>query len=349
VKHFYSSHTATDGLAIRWMVRFVLIRHAENEENKVMADVQLKMRRGAYSNRSEAMRDMIRRSTPCADGDLTSEGFAQARSLAAYYGPIFRKYMQTHGKVDIYTSPTLRTLRTTRELCIALGTQATVEPLMSETTGGLVDSRDREMHAEIVRKYKGERTKFRDVMARVRWRPCGLTGNQIEKMFPGTFKLDDSFPRSTPWCTYGVESLEQQIVRASQVVDFMRERCNTLGAKDLVILVAHGGIISMILSLLLSNAGSRRGIFKGIDNTSVTSVVLTRTEREGVISHDIAVEFVNRTDHLVSELGLNRVRGFYRFPGAANPATLEAHYESTREGPGNSDKTREGPSRTSRL
>ena len=341
------------------MVRFALIRHAENVENRLMADIQLKMANGHYDNWKSAYLDLRKQATVDADGPLTNQGEKQAAFLAKFWAPIFKEYVsrekkrpsESSGKckMHIYTSPTRRTLQTAAALARHLGLKMMTIPILSETTGGVVHRSDREKWGLNIRRLEqsGRVDELEALLKRMegKWIPCGLTRSEIIDLFPSVL-FHSSFPMDgKPWARFGIESVDRQYKRASQVLSFMHDCHRHVDENDLVIIVAHGGMISMILKLLLADSLSPKKkkktnnvSFRSLDNTSVTSIVMHHRRRSGATpsskaehskySHSsregegcrVVVEFVNRVDHLPS----NRALGYYRWPGESNPAAMES-------------------------
>ena len=92
---------------IKIMVRVMLVRHGENEENVTMARMQLEMHQGTVSSQDldGLMRIMRANTTGDMDGSLTEIGSAQAEALADYWTPMLRKYVEKNPGSKIHLFP----------------------------------------------------------------------------------------------------------------------------------------------------------------------------------------------------------------------------------------------------
>ncbi len=225
-----------------------LIRHGESTNN-ALADVSQRV----------------------ADPELTANGRAQAKRVAAYIveGLHLNPAERAEGRpfLDrLYCSPMIRALHTAQEIGQAMESRSEIWVAIHEMGGIYLD-------------HGGER---------------GAVG------YPGLMRAEIAarFPTSVAsaevgedgWWDVGRETDQQAQRRAVDVATDLLARA---GEKTRLGLVTHGGFMSLLLSAL-GNQVLDDGTYYEHDNTAITRVALA--------PGTTVVKYINRTEHLPDEL-----------------------------------------------
>lgn len=301
------------------MVRVLLIRHGESEENATMHDLFNMVARKEIA-KEEFRAGMKERMAPDGDSPLTAAGLQQVSELGSYWAPLLAE-KAARGSLHMFVSPFSRTMGTADPLMSALyesfGTTAAVRQELGEVPG-LVAREDIEVvdQAEELSN-QGRVEEARGLLATHDWRECGMTPKQLLAKFPWA-RLEGSsladHPEDLPWYTRGWERPSVAAARAQVNTEFLRSLQERLPNNDVVVLVAHGMSLGLLLKALLTSGSSTVSIFSEVENTSVTSLFLESPDTQngmmimgmGMSAHfpqsppleKAKLEFFNRVDHL---------------------------------------------------
>eukprot|EP00037_Helgoeca_nana_P014103 m.130922 g.130922 ORF g.130922 m.130922 type:complete len:343 (-) comp22392_c0_seq2:178-1206(-) len=298
-------------------MRVLLIRHAENDMNMMMARFEVEHSRRTLDPKDAegSLRDFD------LDAPLTEVGFAQADALGQYWAPLLQPYDES-GRLHLYVSPSIRTLQTLAPLASRLTTTPIVKPEITECPGMMRGTDRTKVWPRI---HRAEMNEDWATVAKIdaemegKWLRSGLTRSQINDRFPG-YALDESFVDDEPWYAYGAESTPVRRRRLGAVNQWLIEMSNTLPADHLVVLVTHSNAIRIMLHGLMFNFDDSKHV-NMCDNTSVSSILFQTTQpptqppkrrplwSRMAKSTDICFEFYNRVDHLVAVHEMDRLSG----------------------------------------
>jgi broad specificity phosphatase PhoE len=336
-------------------MRLVLIRHGENQDNVVMARIQLGFEKKMFAEVTDGFLAMQKYSTPNSDGPLTADGLKQAEALGLYWGEIFKEYKRkTKGNIYMYSSPILRAMETAEPLSKKLNIPVTVCPDLAEMPA-LVSIKDRAKYQVAIGKleYEQKHVELRELLNNIEWERCGMSGNEILKRFP-SYRLQQKDTNAfgnleERWCNLGIESEGKRENRCRRVISWFYDLRDTLNSEDMVIVIGHGRQIGFTLNGLFHNFNAEYS-FGSADNTAVTSIIMEKTkadesaerERRGLGKRPLTffppgrwqravMEFNNRVDHLIALLGQNRSRGFFSFPNFVNAPSIQSQADNLPE------------------
>lgn len=322
------------------MVRVIFVRHAESQQNAYMETLFSKVGKGNIDIKkfNKMMRDAPEGINAGADSCLTEKGKSQSKQLAEVWSTLLMEKAKS-GKLLTFVSPFLRTLQTADPLMTMLtnqipGYKAVLLPAIMEN-GGLCHAEDF-LHFDNIEALikKGKRKEAIKILKNVKWKPQGLTGNQIMQQFPWARtansqdltiignELNSSLGNlNKPWWNFGYETRKRSHSRISAVAnwihDALRNNVSGFTGDDVcVLMISHGEAIAEISNLLaqLAFTGGQRKeknvhfSLEGIRNTSVTvfllpssshSYVGTQPDVHGkVVPFLCKIEFFNDTTHL---------------------------------------------------
>ena len=298
----------------------------------------------------------------------TETGVEMTHALAEYWEPVLRPYVE-RGLIEFVVSPTFRTQLTVDPLVRALKKHGdfpcTLMPELCEIPcPNHVD--DMKVKAPIERlllkmehatdeaekaRFREEATALLEAAEERGWTPAGMTGRQIretgidlrgEKVSFPWVELPEGWPLDEGWCVYGPEDsmLEplgvRKTTRFRKVRDWLHDIKQDKKINDIVVLVAHGGSIGRIIEELLNDGSGTDATgfsYHNHDNTSCCSIQMypdSDALRSAGVANTIAMEFMNRIDHLykVDPRFGSRLGAFFEFEGMPNAGGVQpAHGE----------------------
>jgi len=339
------------------MVRVLLIRHGESEENETLHNLFDMLQRKEISGKQAIREGMKDKMVDDGDSPLTALGRQQVEELGTYWAPMLAHKAATGG-LHAFVSPFTRTMCTADPLLSILhdnfGVIATIRPELGEVPG-LVARDDTELvdQAEDL----ATQGKVEEALEKLRthkWRACGMTPSQLTQKFPWARLANSSLsdhPTDLPWYTSGWERPSVAAARGEVNRDFLRSLQSTLPNDDVVVLVAHGLSLGILLRTLLTSGSSTVSMFNEVENTSVTSLFLASPSVQGdgnffmpmgLAPHfpqrapltTAKLEFFNRVDHLsgtptmqnwmLRKGVMKKAHGGSQIQAAAASATLKA-------------------------
>jgi len=254
------------------MVRLLLIRHAQSQQNAYMEslfrDMHNKKLPAASFNR--AMRNGPKGTDAGADALLTSLGKSQAQRLGLTYAPLLVSKAK-QGKLKVFVSPFTRCMMTADPLMKELrkeipSLEATVLPAIMES-GGLTERNDFQNFDQIDELNKlGKRDEAIQLLKSIQWKAQGMSGIAMLQQFPWiNLHARDSPLTSTeitqipwaeveennkPWWSFGFESTKRAHRRVNAVGKWLTEEVSRnvsgeSGDDVVVVMVCHGGTIQV--------------------------------------------------------------------------------------------------------
>lgn len=289
------------------MVRLLLIRHAQSEQNAYMEKLIQELKNGTSNAKdfNAKMRNGPEGTHGGADAKLTSLGFTQADRLGRTYTPLLLNKAK-QGKLKVFVSPFTRCLHTADPLLRSISTEipsfkATILPAIMES-GGLADKKDFAQFNQIEGLIKqGKRKEAIQVLKAIRWKPQGKSGQDILQQFPWATLDHDTNAlitngvsvspwaaitnSATPWWKFGFESTKRAEKRIRAVGEWITSSlCENASGESsdehVIVFVCHGGTIQELTNLLCNygvtgTKDQQHSIdFGAIRNTSVTSIVV---------------------------------------------------------------------------
>jgi len=265
----------------------VLIRHGESLNNTIYDAVRLRLGEDVTEQVMEEEESRLRQPDP----SLSERGFEQARRLGQFIGTCGGMFcgqtlFGSSESWQIYSSPMLRALLTTREMVApakALNPSLTVRVRHDlYESGGCHDQ-----HSALP----------------------GSTKSDIESAFPG-FVCESGMEEGWYAGNAGQETSQQFIDRMDRIAEWL------IALRRNVILVCHGNLISGLINrLILSSMGNKRHTGVGClfthNNTGYSHLqLIPQTLPEEAIT---AVMAVNRTDHLLVPDDAHLIAGSHPF------------------------------------
>ena len=290
------------------MVRLLMVRHGESEQNAYMEKVMYQVLSGQIP-RSEFNATM-RRGPPGADGgvdsDLTEKGASQAEKLGKVWGPLLLG-AASKGRLVAYVSPYLRCCKTADPFMNYIRQhgvpdfQGIVLPSIMEE-GGLATSKDLESLDNVGDLIKqGKRKEGIRMLKQIKWTPMGLTGRGLRERFPWSRQPNANdktlltknvsgfclpIKEGHQWYNKGWEGSKAENIRMTNLFNWIKtlqyNGSGETGDDVTIVWFTHGGTIANV-SNRLTGAAVERGLsgekknslaVDMIFNTSVTSFFL---------------------------------------------------------------------------
>eukprot|EP00041_Stephanoeca_diplocostata_P028927 m.838826 g.838826 ORF g.838826 m.838826 type:complete len:325 (+) comp23465_c0_seq15:138-1112(+) len=289
------------------MVRVLFIRHGMTKGNLRDARMAIDLHKGNVKI-EEVPQLKVQLAESDGPGELAGDtalsdlGLSEAKLLAEYWAPILDGKAKD-GHVHAFVSPMRRCLQTADPIVTALGLNATILPSIMEVHG-LCDPTDfKYLTGHIIPKSRTNAAAATQEWREYHWKRVGLSRQQIERDFPWSSGGLSALPREEGWYRGGFETPLAIQHRIQAGLAWIKDLAHQYDENDVVILVSHGDTIWRLLSGTL---GMEAGIEHNIQNTSVSSIVV---HRNGAC----ALDFINRTPHLVAAENDNRNISYYEF------------------------------------